>query len=439
MKGGGIRISEIKTDAKTRKFKYPIGKLIVEPYLSYTTRFTHNDLSYGTYHWADYLVQLSESTRSLFTFGNGNSVGYDYVEESVTDGTNTSMTRYEFHNEREEPFGDDYGEIVSMPNYIDYQNGKLQKTKFYSNGELIKEIENLYSIGYSNTVGAFVYNAARNTNHSYSYKAMWLQNGGERVWTKGMNSTGQTVNNSQNKYNSYYQLKEHWTSSHGMSYADKIRYTTDYNDNISRKMVDKHMISVPIEKFIDRDDHVIKGEKTLYKDTLGMILPSVISTFKSKEPVSIGNQSPYYTPDWYFDTYNSYGKVLQLRDHSLSTVYIWSYNGEYPIAEIKNTTYSIVRDILGGEAYVNSLSKKHEPSNTDWEKINALKNNSILGNSMITIYKYKPLVGITEVTTPQGITTFYGYDDCWRLKEIYIVENNVKKVLSTYSYNYQNQ
>jgi len=35
--------------------------------------------------------------------------------------------------------------------------------------------------------------------------------------------------------------------------------------------------------------------------------------------------------------------------------------------------------------------------------------------------------------------TYYGYDDFSRLKETYIIEDNLKKVLQKYDYHYRNQ
>ncbi len=58
---------------------------------------------------------------------------------------------------------------------------------------------------------------------------------------------------------------------------------------------------------------------------------------------------------------------------------------------------------------------------------------------MITTYTYRPLVGMQTYTNPQGLTTYYVYDNEKRLKEVYILENGVKRILKTYVYNYKSQ
>jgi len=56
---------------------------------------------------------------------------------------------------------------------------------------------------------------------------------------------------------------------------------------------------------------------------------------------------------------------------------------------------------------------------------------------LVATYKYKPLVGVIEMTDPRGVTTYYDYDNFGRLKEIYMNENGVKKVIESYKYNYR--
>lgn len=433
-KGGGLRISQIKTDAKTRKFTYPTGTLLVEPVLSYATTLNYVD---GSYHCsATYLVQVSESARSLASFSKGNFVGYNYVEESVIDGASTSKARYDFYNTQEDAFNEHY---PFMPTTIEYKNGLPKSISYYSNGSLVNKVDYSYSSKFSNTVPCFIYHAPSNQAYIYNYKVEYLLSSAQTSTTTGINTSSNIVEKTGFIYNDYFQPKSQYYTFGDYPYSQETRYATDFSDNVSRAMLNKHMINLPVETFTDRDDYVTQGQKTTYKDTLGMILPSVISSVKTKKPISIGSQASYYTPDLYFDLYNSYGKVMQLRDNNYSTVYIWSYNGEYPIAEIKNATYAEVRDALGGETFVSGLSKKFEPAAADWTKIEGLRTNANLKKSMVTIYKYKPLVGVTEISDPRGVSTFYGYDDCWRLKEIYIMENNVKKVLENFVYHYQNQ
>ena len=69
--------------------------------------------------------------------------------------------------------------------------------------------------------------------------------------------------------------------------------------------------------------------------------------------------------------------------------------------------------------------------------INGLR--ETLAKGQVVVYKHKTIVGMTSMTDPRGITTYYDYDAFGRLKESYIMEDGVKKTLETYDYHYSNQ
>lgn len=56
-----------------------------------------------------------------------------------------------------------------------------------------------------------------------------------------------------------------------------------------------------------------------------------------------------------------------------------------------------------------------------------------IGNQT-TSYTYIPYVGVSSVTDPRGITTYYSYDTAGRLIETYQIENERKRILQVYQY-----
>jgi YD repeat-containing protein len=140
-----------------------------------------------------------------------------------------------------------------------------------------------------------------------------------------------------------------------------------------------------------------------------------------------------------YHNYDLYGNPQYItKDDAEKVVYLWGYNHRYPVAEIKNATYTqVVAQIQGGQTTINAIAAGNTFSNSDQNKINALR--TALPNAQVTTYTYKPLVGILTVTDPNGITTHYEYDSFTRLKRTYLIENGSEKTIQRYNYHYQNQ
>ena len=102
----------------------------------------------------------------------------------------------------------------------------------------------------------------------------------------------------------------------------------------------------------------------------------------------------------------------------------------YPIAKIEGMTYNGVLSLLGSN-YISGLSSKLEPEASDYNRIRTTLN---LDGVLVTTYTYKPLVGVTSETLPNGITTYYEYDGFGRLKTIKDTNHNA---VSNYKYHYR--
>jgi len=116
-------------------------------------------------------------------------------------------------------------------------------------------------------------------------------------------------------------------------------------------------------------------------------------------------------------------------------IYLWAFNGLYPVAEIRNATYTTVNTAVSavGLSSIDALSRNTNP---DKSKLDQLREQLLLKNAHITTYKYTPLVGVTEITDPSGKTTYYEYDSFGRLIRTKDMDGNT---VQEYDYHYKNQ
>ena len=113
------------------------------------------------------------------------------------------------------------------------------------------------------------------------------------------------------------------------------------------------------------------------------------------------------------------------------TSYIWGYNQQHPVAKIINKTYN--------DAFTQSgiiVSIINNPLTSDGAMRTELNKLRQLSNCYVTTYTYKPLIGMTSETDPNGRTKYYEYDIFNRLSLIRDQDNNILKKIC---YNYAGQ
>ncbi|MBB6240458.1 YD repeat-containing protein [Pedobacter sp. AK013] len=242
-------------------------------------------------------------------------------------------------------------------------------------------------------------------------------------------------------------------ASDGKESVRKLYYTTDYAANagssaILTKMLDRYMVNVPVEEMntvIEGATEKIVSANAFEYDSRQLVSGTEQIYLKSaySADVILAAPSLHYNflgmPSHYYEVLknelvNDYSKPLyQKKQSSIKTVYIWSYNGQYPIAEIKNADYSTVESLLGGNSAVETFSNSNPTDAQISSFLTPLR--SGLSNAQITSYTYKSLVGMTSSTDAKGMTTYYEYDAFQRLKAIKDQNGNILKQTD---YHYKN-
>lgn len=208
------------------------------------------------------------------------------------------------------------------------------------------------------------------------------------------------------------------------------------HNNLFIAMVTNRFLNYPIEITKFKNSKVINskvfhygfhGNNFAVDSVFTTQTSSLISDFKPY--LGLEMDKNYEKQPSFSYLYDSHSNVIQETAKSgIKTTYLWSYDYQYPISEIKNATYDQVKTLLGVDPETIAAS-----TTPDMSKVNGLR--SSLPNALVTTYTYKPLVGMTSMTDPRGVTTNYTYDTFNRL---YLASNDDKNILSRYRYGYQN-
>lgn len=242
------------------------------------------------------------------------------------------------------------------------------------------------------------------------------------------------------EYNSKNQvIKESLVSNTKHLKTIDYRYPSDILSNATLNMLtDANRINNPIEitQTINKQVSLLINDYKLYDN-----IP-LLSRIKSNTGVGKTIEARLI-----YHNYDKYGNPLCIsKDNATNIVYLWSYVGQYPIAEIQNANYSDVENAVKEifkVANLNELSTKSFKVNEEptlRANLDLLRKHALLKDALITTYTYKPLVGMLTATDPRGVTTYYEYDGFGRLKETYLKDTTGNKnTIQVYDYNYGNQ
>ncbi len=135
-----------------------------------------------------------------------------------------------------------------------------------------------------------------------------------------------------------------------------------------------------------------------------------------------------------FNEYDRRGNPLETEDtEGRKTVYLWGYNGYYPVAMVK-----------GGDW--NSVKNKVDTSGLNDGDFTQIRKKLVsfrlkcrdVPDMFVNTYEYKPLVGLSYLKSQSGSIFDYEYDGLGRLCRTFVRNGTTheKELLSSYSYSY---
>ncbi|MFD2287970.1 hypothetical protein GJU39_21305 [Pedobacter petrophilus] len=335
---------------------------------------------------------------------------------------------------------------------FDYENHGFGTIEGYK----VRPFANLGS-NYSNSNNYY----ASGINSIFDFSPYYIQFGNKllkkKIITRIFNNQA-LIDSSYYYYNNDYQISrtETWGSDQKTTVSSNT-YAKDLGNINSadafslglKNMQLKHLLNIPIEtvtsiKPFGNANEFIK-ESVLYEFFSDK--PNLHRIFKIESPSLLNNFSKIanlngdvlidtgYQPQIQFNDYTTTGNLLeqQMVKGPVSS-YLYSYDSQYPVAEIKNANYSTIEAILGS-ATIASIASAIPTDAQIKEWIDILRDSPLLKDAQITSYTYKPLVGMTSMTDIKGMTTYYEYDEFQRLKNVKDQNGNI---LKSNAYHYKN-
>ena len=232
-------------------------------------------------------------------------------------------------------------------------------------------------------------------------------------------------------------------------------------------MSDANLLDFPVEIITKRNNQVTSAVVNDYYKTGNQVRLNEVKNFT---PTMVNENYSSLWVNSYCDMimdsdleskvtvnqYTLFGNIKEYQKNNGEPVtIIWGYNDNRILAKIENASASDVEAITvpDPDTGFNIILHSHLSNVSDedkeifdillgWQDKDAelIELGQILRdhlpNALVTTYTHDPLIGITSITDPRGITVYYEYDAENRLK---YVKDKDQNILSENEYNYQPQ
>lgn len=385
-------------------------------------------------------VYSSQSLFPIATNGDGTHIGYTHVTEKYPDGSMTVNHFTNFDNGHiDDPYQSDNARNLGacFPYSSKSQERGLlyQSDEYDSSHKLIRQTVNEYS----NLGDTASLNTMKVCYHGYSIvmvrpgqnESFIREIYRTKLYTYSLYPLKQTIidfnGNGQKAFTRYFSynadkqvniIRDNFAD--GSDIYTKYLYPGDYDNEVSRSLTDRHCLNTVIKQCRHR---VSSGTQIPLDSTVNvfsvanLVYPSETRSYNGSCTVPLTSK---YSFGHYFNPI-----YMEKAGGEVRTVYIWGYSHRYPVAVVNGATVEEVTAILG------SLDNFAAAGNPDFRKLETLRR--MLPDALVTVYKYLPGVGISEIVQPDGVLTKYNYRSNGRLSATRDADDNF---INVYDYNY---
>ena len=471
---GGCRISEIKSYASStsnpieksyyyvKNFTNSASGLFSSGTLNglpqYTFNITNRPCTFDTQNTISYNINSVNSLVSYSFNSSGSPIGYSEVIEKNGDGSYTKFlyTNFDTDINGNSHFDDGSGVIGWLTNgedrYIqksekDLERGKIVRiSKYNTSNQTVDDTRYYYRTDPSrlnqyikrcdlrNSFACEAYDAVilAAAFKEYTYNYYIEKEERTRYDVNGQNPITSTENYIYNLHN--HLATKNQTQSDGSTQYIYYKYPYDFTTSPYSLMVTKNIMT-PLVEMTTTKGTCSEVIKTNYYNPSGSIY--VPQTVQQTVGTSTNTRMTY-------NSYDDKGNVTQYTGaDGLVVTLIWAYNKTYPVAKIVSsiaiTISDALRNAINNRAYCGTDVKSSVDADIlflSGELSTYITNDSY----QVTLFTFKPLVGMTSQTQPNGkttsdsgTTTYYSYDTFGRLSE---VKDDDGKLLKRHKYRY---